>query len=97
MVTEMELFTSGTHFSLDFCLWVWKKSEDYKRRWTGDELLACILDAAARINKREDQLRRTIRDLCTRVAKCIEVDGGIYEELLCNVINLSFLYNVLVS
>ena len=44
---------------------------------------ACsILDTAARINKREDQLRRTIRDLRTRVAKCIEVDGGIYEQLL---------------
>jgi len=58
------------------------KREDYKRRWTGDELLARILDAAARINKREDQLRRRIRDLRTRVAMCIEVDGGIYEELL---------------
>jgi hypothetical protein len=42
-----------------------------------DELLALILDAAACINKREDQLRRTTRDLSTRVAKCTEVDGGI--------------------
>jgi hypothetical protein len=75
----MELFTSGTHCSLDFCLWVSMKCEVYKRRWTVDELLARILDAAARINKREEHLRRTIRDLRTRVAKCIEVDGGIYE------------------
>jgi hypothetical protein len=49
---------------------------------TRDELLARILDAAARIKKREDQLRRTIRDLRTRVAKCTEVDGGICEHLL---------------
>jgi len=37
------------------------------------------LDAAAHITKREDQLRRTLRDLHTRVAQCIEVDGGIFE------------------
>jgi hypothetical protein len=36
-----------------------------------DELLARILDAAARITKREDQLRRTTRDLGTRVAKVL--------------------------
>ena len=30
-----------------------------------DELLARILDAAARIKKREDQVRRTARDLHT--------------------------------
>jgi hypothetical protein len=42
-----------------------------------DELLASILDAAACIKKREDQLRRTARDLRTRVAKCAEVYGGI--------------------
>jgi hypothetical protein len=47
-----------------------------------DELLARILDAAACIEKREDQLRRTTRDLHTRVAKCTEVDGGIFEHLL---------------
>ena len=47
-----------------------------------DELLAHILDAAARIKKSEDQLRRTTRDLRTRFAKCTEVDGGIFEHLL---------------
>jgi hypothetical protein len=49
---------------------------------TSDELLFRILDAAGRIKKREDQLRRTTRDLLTRVAKCTEVDGGIFEYLL---------------
>jgi len=50
-----------------------------------DELLARILDAVACIKKREDQLRRTTRDLRTRVAKCTEVDGGIFERLLWTV------------
>ena len=49
---------------------------------TPDELLAFILDAAACIKKRADQLRRKTRDLRTRVAKCTEVDGGIYEHIL---------------
>jgi len=47
---------------------------------TRNELLARILDAAASIKKREDQLRRTTRDLPTRVAKCAEVDGRIFEH-----------------
>ena len=47
-----------------------------------DELLCHILDAADCIKKREDQLRRTTRDLRTRVANCTEVDGGICEHLL---------------
>jgi hypothetical protein len=47
-----------------------------------DELLARILYAAVRIKIREDQLRRTTRDLSTRVAKCTEVDGGNFEHLL---------------
>jgi hypothetical protein len=49
---------------------------------TPDELLARSLDSAACIKKRENQLRRTTRDLSTRVAKCTEVDGGISEHLL---------------
>jgi hypothetical protein len=72
MVAELDLFESPDLTSLDFYLWGWIK----------DELLARILDAAARIKKREDQLRRTTRDLRTRVAKCTEVDGGILEHLL---------------
>jgi hypothetical protein len=50
----------------------------YKRKVdTRDELLAGVWDAAARIKEREDQLRRTTRDLRTRVANCTEADGGI--------------------
>ena len=43
--------------------------------------------------EREDQLRRTKRDIRTRVAKCVEVDGGIFEDLLSTVPNFSFSYN----
>jgi len=59
------------------------KSEVYERKVdTGDELLAHILDVAAHIKRHEVQLRRTTRDLRTRVPKCAEVDGGICEHLL---------------
>jgi hypothetical protein len=74
---------SCLNLTLDFCFCGWISSEVYKRKVnTPDELLARILDAAACIKKREDQLRRTTRDLRTRVAKCTEVDGGIFEHLL---------------
>ena len=46
------------------------------------ELLARILDVAASLKDCADQLRRTTRNLRTRAAKCIEVDGGIFERLL---------------
>jgi len=69
--------------SLGLCLWVWMKSEVHILKVNKpDEVLACILDAAGCITTREDQLRRTARDLSTRVAKCIEVDGGILDHLL---------------
>ena len=56
-----------------------------KRRWgTPDESLARILDAAASIKKREDQLRRTANDLRTRVVKCVEVGG---EDLRTFIVN----------
>jgi hypothetical protein len=57
---------------------------------TRDQLLARILNAAAGIKKSEDQLRRITRDPLTRVAKCTEDDGGIFEHLLWTVTNLSF-------
>jgi len=62
-----------------------------------DELLASILDAADGIKKREDQLRRSTRDLRTLFAKCAEVDGGIFGHMLCTVTKLSFVYNKFVT
>ena len=58
-----------------------------------NELLASILDAAGCINKREDQLRRTTGDLRIRFAKCVEVGGGIVENLLWTVTDLLFVCN----
>lgn len=78
MATGIKLFESPGLTSLDF-LWGWIKSEVYNRRVSRrDELFHRTLDAAASVKKREDQLRRTTQDLRTRVAKCTEVDGGIY-------------------
>ena len=77
------MFETPDLTSLDFCFWVWTNSKVHSRKVDApDELLARILDAAARIKKREDQLRRTTRDLRTGVTKCTEVDGGICEYLL---------------
>jgi ferritin len=59
---------------------------------TPDELLARVMDAVGHIKKREDQIRRTTRDLHTRVAKFTEVDGAIFEYLLQTVTDLSFKY-----
>ena len=82
-VKELQLFDSPDITPLDFCLWGWMKSEVYKRKVdTPDELLARTLDAVASIQKHEDQLRQTTRDLRTRAAKCTEVGGGILEYLL---------------
>ena len=83
MVNEIELFVTTELTALDFCLWVSMKDEVNKIKMDiPDELLVHILDAAGCINKREDQLRRTTRDLRTPVAKCSEVEGGILEHLL---------------
>jgi hypothetical protein len=41
-----------------------------------------IMDAIALIKERQDELRRATRHVLTRVAKCIDVDGGIYENVL---------------
>jgi hypothetical protein len=76
MVAQIELLESQDPTPLGFCLWGWMKSEGYKRKDTRNELLARIRGAAACVRKREDQLRRTTRNLGTRVAKCTEVDGG---------------------
>jgi hypothetical protein len=50
MEIEMSCFESPDLMPLDFCLWDWMKSEVYKRTVDKrDELLARILDTAARI------------------------------------------------
>ena len=63
------------------------KSEVYKEKVnTRDELVACIANSAALIKQeRQDDVRRTTRTTAKRVEKCIEVDGGIFENLLWTV------------
>jgi len=82
MVTEIWLFESSELSALDFCLWGWLKSAVYKKGRCIEETNCslAILDAAARFNKPEDQLRRETRDLRKRVANGTEVDGGIFEH-----------------
>ena len=55
-------------------------------------MLAGILDVAACLKEREVQHRRRTRDLCSRVAKCILLDSGIFEHLLLTVTKLSGLF-----
>ena len=82
---KIESFQSPDLTTLDFCFWCRMVSEVYKTNLdTPDELLARILDVAVCIKKREDQPRRTTRDLRTRVAKCTEVDGGDFRTSLVN-------------
>ena len=66
---------------LTFCLWGLMKSEVYRKNVdTGDELPVNILDVIACIKERQDALRRTTLHVFRRVAKCIDVDGGIFEH-----------------
>ena len=68
---------------LDFCLWNWKKKEVYTRKAdTRHELLDLTMDVTARIKARQDALRRVTRHVLTRVAKCTDVDGGIFENII---------------
>ena len=68
---------------LDFCFWGWIKSDVYRRKVdTRDEVLDHIMDVIARIKERQDALRRSTRHVLKRVAKCTDVDGGIFENVL---------------
>jgi len=60
------------------------KSEVYKGKVnTRDELVARIMNSAALTKQeRQDDLRRAKRTVVKRVEKCIEVDGGIFENLV---------------
>jgi len=71
------------------------KWEVYKTKVDiADELLARILDAAASIKKHEDQLRRTTRDLRTRVAKFTDFNGGISKYLLRTVTDMPYVSQI---
>jgi hypothetical protein len=40
------------------------------------------VDVVARIRQRQDALRRATRHVLTRVEKCNDIDGGIFENVL---------------
>jgi len=68
---------------LNFCLWVWMKSEVHKTKVdTRDKLCDQIMDDIDSINKSYDALRRATRHVLARVAKCMAVDGGILDNVL---------------
>ena len=82
MVTAIELLRTPNLIQLDFCLWIWMQREVYNTKIIKrDNFVARTVNAAARTEKREDQLRRKRRDIRTRVAMCIEVDGRIFRNL----------------
>jgi len=83
MVIEIDLFESPDLTPLNFCFCGCMKSEVYKRNVDArDELFACILDATVCMKKREEQLRRTKRDLLTLFAMWLMVGlSKIYNEI----------------
>jgi len=58
MVIEIELFESADLSTLGICLWGWMKRKFYEIKVdTRDESLTRISDAAACVERCEDQLR----------------------------------------
>jgi len=84
MVTRTELFESADVISLYIFLSVQLDEERslQKNRGHTRRIVRSHFGCCCNIKKREDQLRRTTRDHRTAVAKCTEVDGGIFERLL---------------
>jgi len=79
------LFESPDMMPLDYSLWRWMRSEICQKNvHTGGELLAGILDTAARIRQHGDQLRQTTLDILIGVENAFELMmgfPGIYCEL----------------
>lgn len=51
---------------------------------TREELLVRIMNAAAIRRNSPDKLRNATRAVHTRATKCLEVGGGIFENLMAN-------------
>ena len=73
----------GPSCEQDFCLWGWLKGEVYCTKVdTRADLVARINNACVHIKDRRHELRHATRSTLQRVHKCIEVGGGIFENLL---------------
>jgi len=76
----VNLFETSHLTPVDFSLWGWMMRKIHKRNVDmPEEMLVRILDTTPLIKKRGNQLRQTTHCLRTRVAKCTEVDGWIFE------------------
>ena len=68
---------------LGFLLRGWMKSKVYRTKvGTRDELFDLIMKIIASIKESPDALGRATRPVLTRVAKCTDANGGIFENLL---------------
>jgi len=68
---------------LDFSIWSQMKASVYKETANSrEELLQKIQEAANEIKNRRDMLFKTRRSFRKRIEKCIEVEGGHFEQLL---------------
>lgn len=68
---------------LDYNLWGWFKNDVYKVKVdTRDALIRRIRNAALNIKERHESIRRATRAIRKRSRKCLEVNGGIFENLL---------------
>ena len=68
---------------LDFSLWGWMKSEVYGTKLdTREKLLFLVMYVITSIKEIQDALRLATRHVLTRVANCMSVDGGNFENVL---------------
>lgn len=68
---------------LDYCLWGWLKSLVYKTKVnTREALVARIINCAALIKENHRALKRSTRAIHKRADLCIQMNGGIFENLI---------------
>jgi hypothetical protein len=68
---------------LDYCIWGWMKDIVYQRKaQTREELLARIMHTATEIRDNSVNLRRATCAVHICSEKCIEAEGGIFENVL---------------
>jgi hypothetical protein len=68
---------------LDYCIWGWMKDIVYQRKaQTREELVACIMHTATEIRDNTVNLRRATCAIHKRADRCIEMEGGVFENVL---------------
>jgi hypothetical protein len=77
-ITEGEVSILGGH-SIDHCK---QEKNVYVHVYVPNGFRGRAMDVIARIKKRQNALRRATRHVFTRVAKCIDVDSGIFKNVL---------------